>query len=298
MAHNINTIISNPTTRDHFIRRGIALIIDIFVIWIFFIISGIVALSLTAAFGWQSVEGMEPGNMLFVSGAYLQLLILIGVVILILSMLYFIVMELKFDGTMGKKLLGLKVEPTEGAMELSKVIIRNLAKLCGILIGALLGNFLFVFGVIIGLVLVDTIIGIGQTSDPRQKYTDKMAGTTVVRTDVTEDMEDLLYIPSVQVVEDTETGSRASSKPSELSKDAVVESVGKRVETHPSIVKKYADFFDLDEERALNLYKAGYKRYEDLKDAIAEDLVLVDKINPTVARGIINTVQEGNWPYD
>ena len=48
------------------------------------------------------------------------------------------------------------------------------------------------------------------------------------------------------------------------------------------------ELFEIDEQRALELYNAGYKKLDDLGDAIIEDLIMVDKINPTIARNIIS----------
>ena len=57
-------------------------------------------------------------------------------------------------------------------------------------------------------------------------------------------------------------------------------------------VKLYMDMFDIDRVRAENLVSAGYKKIEDLNDAIPEDLVLVNRINPTIAKRIINILNE------
>jgi hypothetical protein len=53
----------------------------------------------------------------------------------------------------------------------------------------------------------------------------------------------------------------------------------------------YMNLFDINRTRAENLVNAGYKNLDDLRDAIAEDLVLVDRINPTIAKMIIERVR-------
>jgi hypothetical protein len=52
------------------------------------------------------------------------------------------------------------------------------------------------------------------------------------------------------------------------------------------------DMFDINRNRAENIYNAGYKRPEDLNDAIPEDLVCVDRINPTIAKRIVNNLKD------
>jgi hypothetical protein len=148
-----------------------------------------------------------------------------------------------------------------------------------------------VFILVVG---IDIYLGTGETADPRQKYTDKMAGTTVVRTDMIEDITSMSYLPppppppppafatdstkteASDTGEGVEISSRDEDKPEEVPEEA----------------KKFMELFNLSEERALNLYKAGYRTIEDFKDAIPEDLIIVDKINPTVARAIIKKVNE------
>lgn len=57
-------------------------------------------------------------------------------------------------------------------------------------------------------------------------------------------------------------------------------------------VKLYMNMFDINRNRAENLVYAGYKKIEDLYDAIPEDLVLVEKINPTIAKRIISKLKD------
>ncbi len=44
-------------------------------------------------------------------------------------------------------------------------------------------------------------------------------------------------------------------------------------------------------EKAQNLYESGYTRWGDFSEAIPQDLIMVDGINPTIARHIITTVR-------
>ncbi len=82
----------------------------------------------------------------------------------VIELLYFTIMEVSYGATMGKKLLGFEVKTTDGAeLTFDKSLIRNISKIHGL--------FLF----------LDWIVAVATPgSDPRQKYTDRIAGTTVV----------------------------------------------------------------------------------------------------------------------
>ena len=86
-------------------------------------------------------------------------LILLGII----TLLYFMVMEGKWSTTLGKGLLKLKVESTEGEMNYKIALIRNLSK------------FLWI------PLVVDVIVGFRGSDGIRQRYLDKFAGTKVVK---------------------------------------------------------------------------------------------------------------------
>jgi hypothetical protein len=70
-------------------------------------------------------------------------------------------------GTVGKLLMRLKVVPLSGQLNTSQALMRNFTKIFG------------------PILLVDWIIGMAvDTHDPRQKWTDQLARTSVIRTDV------------------------------------------------------------------------------------------------------------------
>lgn len=82
----------------------------------------------------------------------------------ILEIFYFIFMETSSGATIGKKLLGLQVQMLDGSkITFDKALIRNISKI----------YWLFL--------LLDWLVGIVTPGpDPRQKYTDRIAGTTVI----------------------------------------------------------------------------------------------------------------------
>jgi len=83
-----------------------------------------------------------------------------------LLFVYAFVFETAIGGTVGKMLLHLKAVSTTGQMNPSQALFRNLSK------------FLVPF------LLLDWIIGmLVDTKDPRQKWTDQLAKTSVMATD-------------------------------------------------------------------------------------------------------------------
>jgi uncharacterized RDD family membrane protein YckC len=288
MANDINYILGNQLTKDHWIKRGIAFVIDLVVIFVIQFIAMNIIVLIALAMAWQTVEGIDP-TAVFSVGAFIMLIILISLLTVIISALYFIIMDTKSGGTLGKRLLGLRVESTEGPMTFGKGLMRNLAKLGGILIGSMFS--FFILGIIMMVFLIiDIYLGTGLTSDPRQKYTDKMAGTTVVRSDIEEYLEDLKYVPPEPAPPPPEP---AESTDVSISSPPSPEGAAQLSGPEGEMVAKYMEFFGLNEVRAQNLYNAGYKRFDDFKDAITEDLIIVDKINPTVARAILKKVESG-----
>jgi uncharacterized RDD family membrane protein YckC len=83
----------------------------------------------------------------------------------ILSVLYFTILEVWWGGTIGKRLMGLTVQMTNGSkVTLDKAFIRNISKIYWLLL------------------LLDWIVAlVTPGADRRQKYSDRIAGTTVVQ---------------------------------------------------------------------------------------------------------------------
>ncbi len=57
------------------------------------------------------------------------------------------------------------------------------------------------------------------------------------------------------------------------------------------MIEAFIEDFHINRDKAENLYDAGYSRWSDFTEAIPEDLLMVEGVNPTVARRIISTVQ-------
>lgn len=82
-----------------------------------------------------------------------------------IMLLYFILFEMIMGGTPGKKLLSLEVVKTDGQLDFISSLLRNISKIFWIFL------------------LIDWFIGMFTDGDPRQKWLDRYANTTVQRTD-------------------------------------------------------------------------------------------------------------------
>ncbi len=135
---------------NHWLLRLVAFIIDsIFVSIVAFILLFIAAVA-------TIVTGA------FYAGFYIFFFWLVAGVLYII---YFTIFDVVWGGTIGKMLLGLKVQTVDGGkVSFDKSLIRNVSKF-------------------FGLVIIDWIIAIATPGkDKRQKWTDRIAGTTVVQT--------------------------------------------------------------------------------------------------------------------
>lgn len=144
---------SHPDMATHWILRIVALIIDS-------IIMGIIAWVIFAFVLFSIFLG---GGFLFWFGFGYYLVLTFGLGIL--EVIYFTILDVVWGGTLGKRIMGLQVQMVSGGkVPFDKSFIRNISKIWA--------PFLF----------LDWIIGMVISGhDPRQKYTDRIAGTTVVQ---------------------------------------------------------------------------------------------------------------------
>jgi uncharacterized RDD family membrane protein YckC len=151
MVSALNIIGSDKSLQDHWGKRAVALIIDYaiflaiswFAFWLFFIPWWGNWWG-PAAFGWTVFQPGFAGIMLFV---------------------YSFAMEASSSGaTLGKKAMNLRVIPISGKMDAGKAVMRNISKIHG------------------GFLLLDWLVGFVSEGDPKQKWMDRVAGTTVVIT--------------------------------------------------------------------------------------------------------------------
>ncbi len=138
-----DTIGHDKTLQDHWIKRLVALIIDAV---IFYAIAWVILFFIPWGWGGWYWLGWS-----FISG--------------VLFFLYATIMEMTSGATIGKGILNLKVTSLNGPVNAEKALIRNISKIHGLFL------------------LLDWLLGFLTEGDPKQKYMDRVAGTTVISTE-------------------------------------------------------------------------------------------------------------------
>ncbi len=136
----------------HWVLRLVALIIDGIILAIAAAIIGfILAITSVLAGGFYTF--------VFGTGVFLY-----GFVWGILALLYYMILDTTWGGTLGKRVMGLHVQMLNGAnVPFDKSFIRNISKIYPLFL------------------ILDWLIGIVTPGDKRQKYLDRIAGTIVVQ---------------------------------------------------------------------------------------------------------------------
>ena len=159
MPTGIDLIGGNAALQEHWIKRVIAIIIDAIVL-------AVVTVVLNALFQ----------NALFALGLWWTFIT--GLIWLLYSAL---LEGSSGRATIGKRVMRLQVVAIDGVMNLEKALIRNISKI----------HVLFL--------LLDWIMGIATHGDPRQRYLDRIARTTVTRVDanayIEEQFRQMQYVP-------------------------------------------------------------------------------------------------------
>ena len=138
--------------QDHWVRRIIAIIIDSVIVGISaWILTAIFFLPILFSTGWPSFWAYP--------WYWLQFPFVMGLIYI----LYFTITESGYGYTLGKRIMNLRVTTLKGEIpNLEKSFIRNISKIYWILL------------------ILDVIGGLATRGDPRQKYSDRVAGTLVV----------------------------------------------------------------------------------------------------------------------
>jgi len=137
----------DPNLQEHWIKRAVAYIIDSIIVG-----AATAILLLVTLFPILIVNPAAFFNIFsfpFAMG--------------LIYVLYFTIAETMYGATLGKRLLGLKVvTKTDGRPSFEKAFIRNISKIHGVLL------------------LLDLVGGLITSTDLHQKYSDRIANTTVV----------------------------------------------------------------------------------------------------------------------
>ncbi len=151
----IDLIGTDKLLQEHWVKRLIAIIIDsitmIIATWILLAI-----ISFPILIGAMMTRDFSSPIFTWYSGWKFI------IIVCVLSVLYFSFAEPMYGQTLGKMVMGLKVVTVDGKTpSLEKALIRNISKILPLLL------------------LLDVIIGLATPGDPHQKFSDRMAGTTV-----------------------------------------------------------------------------------------------------------------------
>ncbi|OGS47466.1 MAG: hypothetical protein A3K66_00045 [Euryarchaeota archaeon RBG_16_67_27] len=148
MPSALDLIGHNQALQEHWIRRFFAFLIDLVILAIIFVPLAI----FLAYWAWNALFGP------FIWGA--------------IWFLYTFLLEAAIGGTIGKKVLSLRVVAIGANLDAPRALIRNITRIHG----------LFFF--------LDWLVGFVTQGDPRQRYLDRIAGTTVTRVDQMAYMEE------------------------------------------------------------------------------------------------------------
>lgn len=150
MASALNGIGSDNALQEHWFKRAIAILIDCVIIYIigsvlmWFVWLPLEILDLGTTYEWSLVFPTISGVMLFI---------------------YSFAMEAASgNATVGKRFMDLRVISITGEMDTGKAVMRNISKIHGLFL------------------LLDWLVGFVSEGDPKQKWLDRAAGTTVVLT--------------------------------------------------------------------------------------------------------------------
>jgi uncharacterized RDD family membrane protein YckC len=84
---------------------------------------------------------------------------------------------------------------------------------------------------------------------------------------------------------------KEEEKPPEEKKKEPVPLPPRKEIAREEIVLQFMFDFDIDERRAQGLYDMGYRNKAEFKDAIPQDLMMIEGINPTIAKRIIRSAE-------
>lgn len=141
----IDSLSSDPHLQGHWTSRVIAGIMDAVITWVIAAI-GCVPLIIFTHLAW--VGWLSGAIIPFVWG--------------LVYVVYSAVMESSRGSTFGKRVMNLRVMAIDGVMTFDKALKRNISKIYW------------------AALLLDLLIGLFTEGDPRQRYLDRVAGTTVV----------------------------------------------------------------------------------------------------------------------
>ncbi len=147
----MDTLIKQPAAQQYWVERLVAFVIDAAIV---FLIVGVIAAALALPLflfgGVAALASMFAGLFSFVAG--------------IVLVLYFAVSEVSMGSSIGKRVMGLVVRSKAGHNpNFTEALIRNISKIYWLLL------------------LLDIVVGLATSKEYTQKFSDRYAGTSVVK---------------------------------------------------------------------------------------------------------------------
>ncbi len=355
--------------KENWVRRAIAMSIDsaliglvITVISFIPIVGLINSNPLSIVIGFLAEAIMPTTSMIGIAPIW-QAMIPYTIIAVIVSSIYFTVLESDGRRTPGKKMMHLEISKGGNSYpKPTEALVRNLTKLIAGGVGAFIFGF-FGWALFVGIAsLIDLKVGVDRKEDARQRLSEVSQRTWVgieedalpfgtiaipeeerkkkeVKAEVKPESKkapDLLpsgkdkeekpkeaLPPIKEKVEEKEEASGEEEMEVEKeekvpfwkrwfsgkgpvddgSEESSVEDVDtdRHVEDLPpvsedterdDIILHFMYDFDISEERAKGIYEMGYRKKKDLADAIPRDLMMIEGVNPTVAKKIIQKAVE------
>lgn len=146
----IDAVIKQSGAQSYWIRRVVAFVVDAVIVYVALgIIITLTALPFLVLSGTEVFGALLAGTFSFLGG--------------IMLVLYFAIIEAYMGASFGKRALGLKVVAAGGRYPNGgEALVRNLSKVYWLLL------------------ILDVVVGLATSKDYRQKYSDRVMGTTVL----------------------------------------------------------------------------------------------------------------------
>lgn len=158
MVSALNIIGSDRSLQEHWLRRIVAVFVDsiiAIVIGMFLTWLTLLLLKWELPFVWTLLLPNYSGVLLF--------------------LYYFVLESTGGRASVGKRIMGLRVIAMSGDVDLGKAAIRNVSK------------------IYLPFLLLDWVVGFVSEGDPKQKWLDRVAGTTVVVTSTLSEKDQHIY---------------------------------------------------------------------------------------------------------
>ena len=147
----LDLLSAQKEVQDLWLRRVAAFIIDVVIVGL---ASGLLAIVLAFPYLYSSLPSNNP---FFGFWGFW-----VGSIVFLIVAGYFVLTEAFWGRTIGKEAMGLRVVRTDGKrMDLGAALLRNISKVHWLLL------------------LLDVVVGLAMHGDGRQKFSDRLAGTTV-----------------------------------------------------------------------------------------------------------------------